>query len=71
MHAYAQSLSCVQLVATPWMVAYQIPLSMGFSKQEYWRGCLLQGIILDLGIESPSSVSSVLSGGFLPHEPSD
>ena len=38
MHAYAQSLSCVQLVATPWMVAYQIPLSMGFSRQEYWSG---------------------------------
>ena len=26
-------LSCVQLFATPWTVAYQAPLSMGFSKQ--------------------------------------
>ena len=33
-----QSLSCVQLLATPWIAAYQAPLSMGFSKQEYWSG---------------------------------
>ena len=30
------SLSRVQLSATPWTVAYQAPLSMGFSRQEYW-----------------------------------
>ena len=28
--------SCVQLFVTPWMVACQAPLSMGFSRQEYW-----------------------------------
>ena len=28
--------SCVQLFATPWTVAPQISLSMGFSRQEYW-----------------------------------
>ena len=33
-----KSLSCVQLFATPWTVAYQAPLSMGFSRQEYWSG---------------------------------
>ena len=33
-----QSFSCVQLFATPWTVAYQAPSSMGFSRQEYWRG---------------------------------
>ena len=27
--------SCVQLFATPWTVAHQAPLSMGFSRQEY------------------------------------
>ena len=27
-----------QLFATPWIVAYQAPLSMGFSSQEYWDG---------------------------------
>ena len=31
-------LSCVQLFATPWTVAYQAPLSMGFSSQEDWSG---------------------------------
>ena len=30
--------SCVQLLATPWTAAYQAPPSMGFSRQEYWRG---------------------------------
>ena len=33
-----KSLSHVQLVATPWTAAYQAPLSMGFSRQEYWSG---------------------------------
>ena len=28
--------SCVQLCATPWTAAHQAPLSLGFSKQEYW-----------------------------------
>ena len=31
-----QSLSHVRLLATPWTAAYQAPLSMGFSRQEYW-----------------------------------
>ena len=31
-------LSRVQLLATPWTVAYQAPPSMGFSRQEYWSG---------------------------------
>ena len=33
-----KSLSRVQLFATPWTVAYQASLSMGFSRQEYWSG---------------------------------
>ena len=33
-----KSLSRVRLFATPWTVAYQGPLSMGFSRQEYWSG---------------------------------
>ena len=33
-----KSLSCVRLLATPWTAAYQAPLSMGFSRQEYWSG---------------------------------
>ena len=31
-------LSRVRLFATPWTVAYQALLSMGFSRQEYWSG---------------------------------
>ena len=30
--------SHVRLFATPWIVAHQAPLSMGFSRQEYWGG---------------------------------
>ena len=33
-----KSLSRFRLFATPWTVAYQAPPSMGFSRQEYWRG---------------------------------
>ena len=32
------SLSLARLLATPWNAAYQAPLSMGFSRQEYWSG---------------------------------
>ena len=38
MHAHTWLLSHVQLFATPWAAAYQGPLSMGFSRQEYWSG---------------------------------
>ena len=34
----AQSLSHVQLLATPWTITHQTPLSMGFTRQEYWSG---------------------------------
>ena len=33
-----KSLSRAQLLATPWTAAYQAPLSLGFSRQEYWSG---------------------------------
>ena len=32
--------SCVQLFVTPWIVACQAPLSLAFSRQEYWSGLL-------------------------------
>ena len=35
---HAQLLICVRLFVTPWTVAGQAPLSMGFSRQEYWSG---------------------------------
>ena len=34
-----KSLSCLQLLATPWTAAHQAPASMGFSRQEDWMGC--------------------------------
>ena len=36
-----KSLSRVQVPATPWTAAYQAPLSVGFSRQEYWSGVSL------------------------------
>ena len=54
-------LSChshVQLLATQWTIALQAPLTMGFSKQEYWNGlpCPPPGDLPDPGIEPTSSV---------------
>ena len=42
--------SCLTLV-TPWTVAHQVPLSIGFSRQEYWSSYhfLLQGVFLTQG----------------------
>ena len=36
--------SHVRLLATPWTAAYQAPLSMGFSRQEYWSGVPLPSL---------------------------
>ena len=51
-----KSLSRVRLFATPWTVAHQAPLSMGFSRQEYWSGLPFPspGDIPDPGIEPRS-----------------
>ena len=48
--------SCVRLFVTPWTVARQAPLSMGFSRQEYWSGlpCPSPGDLPDPGIEPRS-----------------
>ena len=42
-----KSLRCVQLLVTPWTVAYQAPPSMGFSRQEYWSGVPLPSLIME------------------------
>ena len=46
-------LSHVKLFATSWAVAHQVPLSMGFSRQEYWSGLpfLSPGDLPDPGME--------------------
>ena len=46
-----KSLSHVQLVATPWTAAHQAPLSMGFSRQEYWSGVPLHSPYLHYGYQ--------------------
>ena len=67
----AQSPGCVQLFATPWTVACQAPLSMGFSRQEYWSGLAFPtpGDLLDPGIKPASLTSPTLAGGFFTTVP--
>ena len=50
-------LSGVRLFATPWTIAYQAPLSMGFLRQEYWSGLPFPspGDLPNPGIEPRSS----------------
>ena len=56
----------VHLCAMLWTAACQIPLSMGFSRQEYQSGllCSPPGDLPDPGMESASLLSSALAGGF-------
>ena len=58
--------SHVQLFATLWTVVHQAPLSMGFSRQEYWSGlpCPPPGDLPNPGTETTSLMSSALAGGF-------
>ena len=64
-------LSCVQLFATPWTVAHQTPLSMEFSRQEYWSGLPFPslGDLPDPGIEPTSLASLALAGRFFTSVP--
>ena len=66
-----QSLSCVRVFATPWTLAHQVPLSMGFSWQEYQSGLpfLPPGDLPDLGIELAPPASPALAGEFFTTEP--
>ena len=61
----ANMLSRVQLFATPSTVACQVPLSRGFSGQEYWSGChfLFQGIFQTQGLNLCFFMSPELAGG--------
>ena len=58
----------VKAFATPWTVACQAPLSMGFSRYEYWSGLLFPspGDPPDPGIEPRSPA---LQADVLPSEP--
>ena len=64
----AQTFSHARLFVTLWIVASQAPLSMEFSRQEYWSGLpfLSPGDLPSRGIEL---ASPALAGGFYPTEP--
>ena len=57
--------SHVQLCATPWTAARQVPLSVEFSRQEYWNGLPFSSPedLPDPGIEPASLRSPALAGG--------
>ena len=61
-------LSGVRLFATPQTVAHQAPMSMGYSRQEYWNGLPFppQGDLPDPGIKP---ASPALAGRFFTAEP--
>ena len=67
--------SSVWLFASLWNVAHQVPLSMGFSRQEYWSGssCPPPRHLPHPGTEPASLMSIAFAGGFftlaLPGKP--
>ena len=65
---HAQLINHVWLFVTPFTVAHQAPLSMGFPRQEYCRGLPFPspGDLPDLGVET---VSPALVGKFFITEP--
>ena len=62
--------SYVRLFATPWTIAYQAPLSMGFSRQEYWSGlpCSPPGNLPDPGMKLESLYLSCTGRWVLYHQ---
>ena len=66
-----QSLSCVQFFATPSTVPLQVPLSMGFSRQEYWNGLPFPtpGDLPNPGIKPTSLASPALASRFFTTAP--
>ena len=64
-------LSCIPLLATPWIVAHQAPLSVEFSRQEYWSGLPFSspGYLHDPGIKPSSVASPALEGRFFTTVP--
>ena len=68
MHACVCVLSRIRLFATPRTAAHQAPLSMGFSRQEYWSG-LPFPIPEDLPDSGTEPGSLALAGGLFTTEP--
>ena len=69
--ACAHSLNCVRFFVTLWTVALQAPLSMEFSRQEYWIRLPFPppGDLPNPEIEPVSLVSPALAGGFFTSVP--
>ena len=63
-----KSLSRVRLFTTPWTAAYQAPLTMGVSRQEYWSGLPFPppGDLSDPGVKLETHA---LAGGFFTTAP--
>ena len=63
MHTFERAYSVMCNSVTPWTVALQAPLSMGFSKQEHWSGLPFPspGDLSNPGIKS---ISPALAGRF-------
>ena len=63
MRVCVKSLSHVQFCCSPWAVAHQAPLYMGFSSQEDWSGlpCPSPGDLPDPGMEPLSLASTCIS----------
>ena len=68
---FADHFSHVQLFVTPWTVALQAPLSMGFSRQEHWSGWPFPRPedLPSPGIEPPSLESPASAGRFFTTVP--
>ena len=63
---HARVFSCVWFFTTPWTVACHVPLTMGYSRQDYWNGLPSPppGDLPDSGIKPASLMSPALAGGF-------
>ena len=62
--------SCVQLFLIPWIIVHQAPMSMDFSRQEYWSGLPFSTPrdLPDPGVEPASLMSPALKGRFFTNE---
>ena len=67
----AQLLSCIRIFVTPWTAAYQAPLSVGFSRQEYWSELPfpIPGDLLNPGIKPMFLACPALPGRFFTTTP--
>ena len=64
--ALLSGFSHVQLVVIPWTVAYQAPLCMGFSREEYWSGLPFPSL---KDLTNPGMELGLLQADSLPPEP--